>query len=106
MDLHDEQLRTQAVERLKRRRAFWRMLATYLVMTPFFIAVWALTGAGYFWPAWVLIGWGIALAFSAVRTFGPTSMPDSPTEQQIEEEMRRLDESDAHDRDVHDRDAA
>ena len=95
MDPHDEQRRKQAVARLKRRRAFWRMLATYLIMNTFFIAVWALTGAGYFWPGWVLLGWGIGLAFSAVRTFGPASMPESPTEQQSEEEMRRLRDRDA-----------
>jgi hypothetical protein len=95
MDTRDEQLRTAAVGRLKRRRAFWMMLATYLIMNTAFIIAWALTGAGYFWPGWVLLGWGIALAFSAVRTFGPGSMPDSPSEQQIEEEMRKMDDRDA-----------
>jgi hypothetical protein len=26
------------------------------------IAIWALSGAGYFWPAWVMVWWGFALA--------------------------------------------
>jgi hypothetical protein len=26
------------------------------------IAIWALTGAGYFWPVWVILWWGVALA--------------------------------------------
>src|SRR5215218_5071886 len=25
------------------------------------VAIWAVTGAGYFWPAWVLVWWGLAL---------------------------------------------
>jgi hypothetical protein len=27
------------------------------------IAIWLLTGAGYFWPVWVMVWWGAALAF-------------------------------------------
>lgn len=23
------------------------------------VAIWALTGAGYFWPAWPILGWGV-----------------------------------------------
>jgi hypothetical protein len=26
------------------------------------IAIWAVSGAGYFWPAWVMVWWGFALA--------------------------------------------
>ena len=25
------------------------------------IAIWAVSGAGYFWPAWVMLWWGLAL---------------------------------------------
>lgn len=25
------------------------------------VAIWALSGAGYFWPAWVMVWWGFAL---------------------------------------------
>ena len=33
------------------------------------VAIWALTGAGYFWPIWPMLGWGIGVAShaSAVR---------------------------------------
>jgi len=23
------------------------------------VAIWALTGAGYFWPVWPILGWGV-----------------------------------------------
>ena len=34
------------------RQAF---LATSLLL----VAIWALTGAGYFWPVWPILGWGV-----------------------------------------------
>ena len=34
------------------------------MVNAFLIGVWALTGHGYFWPAWVLGGWGIGLALA------------------------------------------
>ena len=53
----DERRRTAAIERLKAKRAFWQNLVSYLVVNAFLVGVWALTGAGYFWPAWVMAGW-------------------------------------------------
>jgi hypothetical protein len=26
------------------------------------IAIWAVTGAGYFWPIWPIMGWGMTFA--------------------------------------------
>lgn len=31
-----------------------------------FVAIWALTGAGYFWPVWPFLGWGIGVVLHAV----------------------------------------
>ncbi len=36
-------------------------LQTYLVVMTLLVAIWALTGAGYFWPVWPALGWGIGL---------------------------------------------
>ncbi len=36
-------------------------LAPYLAVNVLLIAIWALTGAGYFWPIWPLLGWGIGI---------------------------------------------
>ena len=36
------------------------------------VAIWALTGAGYFWPIWPMLGWGIGvLADTGGRLRGP-----------------------------------
>src|SRR5215210_6123987 len=39
--------------------------AVYVAVNAFLIAVWALSGGGYFWPIWVILGWGLAVACHA-----------------------------------------
>jgi hypothetical protein len=47
----------------------WAALAQVSVVL---IAIWALSGAGYFWPAWVMVWWGLALAMrTAPRLLRP-----------------------------------
>jgi hypothetical protein len=33
----------------------------YVAVNLLLIAVWAVTGRGYFWPIWPILGWGAAL---------------------------------------------
>ena len=51
----------------RRRWGMRSQLASFLGTALFFVAIWALTGRGYFWPAWPLVGWGVALVARAVR---------------------------------------
>ena len=37
-------------------------VAAYLAVNLLLIVIWAATGAGYFWPIWPLLGWGVGLA--------------------------------------------
>jgi hypothetical protein len=37
-------------------------LSAYLGVSLAMIAIWAATGAGYFWPLWPILGWGIGVA--------------------------------------------
>jgi fatty acid desaturase len=34
-------------------------LRAFVAAMGLLVAIWALTGAGYFWPVWPLIGWGV-----------------------------------------------
>ena len=46
------------------RRARRRLpagLRTYLAVMALLVAIWAIAGGGYFWPAWPALGWGFAL---------------------------------------------
>lgn len=37
----------------------------FLPVVALLIAIWAITGAGYFWPAWVIVWWGFALVMKS-----------------------------------------
>ncbi len=52
------------------RTAYVAHARTYVVVNGFLIGVWALAGFGYFWPAWVILGWGLALVLHSLATFG------------------------------------
>lgn len=43
------------------RRELSAHVATFAAVNAALILVWALTGAGYFWPVWSIGGWGIGL---------------------------------------------
>ncbi len=85
--MEDEvQLREQAVRQLRRRQEFWRHVVVYVVVNAFLIAIWYfVAGRGYFWPGWILLGWGIALALNAWDVYGRRGI----TEDQIRREMDR-----------------
>ena len=36
-------------------------VAAYVAVMVLLVVIWALSGAGYFWPMWPALGWGIAL---------------------------------------------
>jgi class 3 adenylate cyclase len=40
-------------------------LTGYLLVNLMLIGIWAASGAGYFWPIWPILGWGLAVAFHA-----------------------------------------
>ena len=44
------------------RQSFKTHLTFYLVVNVLMIGIWAASGGGYFWPIWVILGWGIGLA--------------------------------------------
>jgi class 3 adenylate cyclase len=40
-------------------------LTTYLLVNLLLIGIWAASGAGYFWPIWPILGWGIGVGCHA-----------------------------------------
>ena len=85
----DEELREQAIRAIKKKRDFKAHLVAYAIINAFLVAVWYMTGAGYFWPGWVIGGWGIGLAFNAWDAYGRHSGAISEAEIQREIEKRR-----------------
>jgi 2TM domain len=79
-----------ALERLKKRRDFQGHVIAYLVINAALWGLWAATGAGYPWPAWVSGAWGVGVVLNAWDVF----LRPPITEADVEREMRRL--HDAH----------
>lgn len=75
----------QALKRLKSKRDYEGHLVVYLVVNAFLTLVWWWSGAGYFWPGWVMAGWGIALVIGFWQTF----LRHPITEADVQREMRR-----------------
>jgi hypothetical protein len=53
--------RKWARKRIERKRKLRGDIVGYVVVNAFLVIIWAVTGAGYFWPGWVLGGWGVLL---------------------------------------------
>jgi hypothetical protein len=81
-----EGLRDRAKERLRKKSEFRAHLLAYVLVNAFFVAIWAITGSGFFWPAFPIFGWGIGLVFHAWDVYAERP----PTEERIRREMDRL----------------
>jgi hypothetical protein len=49
---------------------FGEHLRVYAAVQLLLVAIWAVTGAGYFWPVWPFMGWGIGLVLHGVCDAG------------------------------------
>jgi hypothetical protein len=58
----------------------------YVAVNAALVVIWALTGAGFFWPVFVILGWGIGVAGNAWDVYGRKPF----SEEQIRRETDRL----------------
>jgi fatty acid desaturase len=77
--------REQARKRVEKKHKFRGDVVAYVVINLFLIGIWAVAGAGYFWPGWVLAGWGVLLLLDGWNAYFRHPI----TEQEIDEEMGR-----------------
>ncbi len=76
--------REAAVERLKAKRDFSTHLAVYIIVNAMLVAIWAVSGAGYFWPIWPLLGWGIGVAINAWTVYFQRSITEADIRHEME----------------------
>jgi hypothetical protein len=82
---HESAEWVRARKRVTERRDFGSHVVVYAVVNGVFIVIWALTGGGYFWPAWMLGLWGIGLVLHAWEAFVRRPV----TDEDVEAELRR-----------------
>jgi hypothetical protein len=84
----EEQLRKEAVASLNRKRAFKQSAVSYVVVNLLLVVIWAVDGTDtFFWPIFVIAGWGTFLAIQGYAAYGQRQ---SITEEDISSEMNRL----------------
>ena len=82
----DDDLRKQAIKRVSKRRDLGAHIVTYCVVNAMLVGIWAISGGGYFWPAWVLLGWGVGLVLNVWDVYFRRPV----TEHDIQQEIERL----------------
>jgi hypothetical protein len=65
MSVTPDELREVAVKRVRERHDFASHIVAFVVINLGMVAVWAVTGQGYFWPGWVIGAWGIGVVLHA-----------------------------------------
>jgi polyferredoxin len=83
--VQDSELRERAIERLKKKRDFWSHVFAWALVNAFLVGIWAVTGGNFFWPIFPILGWGVGVFFHGWDVYARP-----PTEERINEEMRRL----------------
>jgi hypothetical protein len=76
--------RDEALRRLKARRDLHGHLVVYLVVNAALWAVWAATGGGYPWPAWVSGAWAIGVLLNAWDVYGRRPITESDVQREID----------------------
>jgi hypothetical protein len=82
----ETELREQAVASLKKKRDFKSHLFIYVAVNVLLVVIWAVASDGFFWPIFVIGGWGIGLAANAWEVYGRKPI----TESEIARETDRL----------------
>ncbi|HWS47105.1 MAG TPA: 2TM domain-containing protein [Acidimicrobiia bacterium] len=82
----EDDLYRQAKDRLRKRRDLGAHVVAYVTVNAMLVAIWAITGAGYFWPAWVMLAWGVGLVLNIWDVYFRRPI----TDEDVRREMDRL----------------
>lgn len=83
----------QVREHVRKLRRFYTDVMIYGAVNIGLILIWLISGGGYFWPIWVIVGWGIGLgihAFSLDLIPQITTMMPFMTSEWEDQEVQRL----------------
>jgi CHASE2 domain-containing sensor protein len=77
--------REEAIKRIKAKNDFKIHLLVYLAINGMLVFTWAFTGAGFFWPIFPIVAWGIGVVAHGYQVYGNVY-----TEERIQREMEKL----------------
>lgn len=83
-----DQRRALAMRRIRAKRDLRIHLVVYLAVNMMLTTLWLIGGGStnFFWPIYSILGWGLGVAIHGYIVH----VSDTPTEDQIQREMRRL----------------
>jgi hypothetical protein len=81
--------RTRIRQRLEARRELASHVFVYIVVNAAVVAIWVITGSGYFWPAWLIGLWGIGLVMHAWDAFIRRPITEEDVDRAIDKAERR-----------------
>jgi hypothetical protein len=86
-----DELREKAEKRVNQKMALLSHIGSYVIVNGFLVLIWALTGAdtGNFWPVWVMLGWGIGLAFH-IFAYLTGKRSDAVRERMLQKELDKV----------------
>ncbi len=84
----DREIYKIAKKRVSEKRKFYSHLMTWVVMSVFFILLNLFT-SDIFWAIFPILGWGVAVAFHAIRVFSFT-YGDDWEQREIEKEIAKM----------------
>ena len=83
MDINQER-REAAVERVKAKQDFRRHVVVYVVVNLFLIGIWALSDGGFFWPIFVILGWGVGLLINGWDAYFKKPISEEEIQREID----------------------
>lgn len=81
----EQELRERALKHLKDKRDLKAHLLAYVLVNLLLVSIWYTTGSGFFWPIFILFGWGIGIAFHIYDVVSP-----EPGPAEVRAEMERM----------------
>lgn len=85
----DTVIRERAIKRLKKRRDFYGHVFVFTLVNAFLVVIWAVSGFGFFWPIFPIVGWGIAVAFNAWDVYRSDEFSEAQIQREVENLHRR-----------------
>jgi hypothetical protein len=88
-DTREQKARDEAITHLKKRRDFFGHVLIYALVNTFLVVIWAVTGGhGFFWPIFLIVGWGIGVVMNAWDVFWRHEITEADIQREMEREDR------------------